>query len=163
MALEGEDQTQLPDLVAKTLETYRHEAVRRLEAAHVPLQSTILHTTVASNEQNTGFAIALEAALLGGTDSTSELAYKFSLYGALFLRDELDPHETFQQLRNIYRVRSKLVHGGRIKETERTRALADAPKLTTALIRRALESGWPEPMGLDAVALAVWGGPDEEA
>lgn len=102
------------------------------------------------------FAIALEAALLGGTDSTSELAYKFSLYGALFLRDALDPREAFEQLRTIYRVRSKLVHGGRIKDTERAKALAGAPELASALIRRALESGWPEPTELDAVALEVW-------
>jgi hypothetical protein len=101
------------------------------------------------------FAIALEAALLGGTDSTSELAFRFSLYGALFLHDEFSPRESSNQLRNIYRVRSKLVHGGRINPADRARADADAPKLLKALIRKALESGWPDTAELDALALRL--------
>lgn len=47
------------------------------------------------------FAIALEAALLGG--SQTELAYKFRLYGSLFLRDEFDSNETFERLKRDLR------------------------------------------------------------
>jgi hypothetical protein len=70
------------------------------------------------------FAIALEAALLQGPQT--ELAYKFALYGALFLRDERPTEQTFEQLRNVYDVRSKLVHGSPIKAERRAQAMVDA-------------------------------------
>ena len=47
--------------------------------------------------QDSGFldyAIALEAALLGG--ATTELAFRFSLNGAIYPRDERDATETFE-------------------------------------------------------------------
>ena len=99
------------------------------------------------------FSIALEAALL--QKPTTELSYKFSLYGALFLREELDPKETFRRLRNIYTVRSKLVHGGSISGQMRSEANRDAAELAIAVTRKAIEAGWPNPVALDAVALGA--------
>jgi hypothetical protein len=97
-------------------------------------------------------AIALEAAMLAGTKT--ELSYRFSLYGALFLRDELEPLETFRRLKNIYDVRSNLVHGGRTKSDANISANRDAPELSRAVTRKAIESGWPEPKLLDSLALS---------
>lgn len=98
------------------------------------------------------FAIALEAALLGG--ATTELAYRFSLYGSLFLQDERNADETFGKLRNIYDVRSKLVHGSRIKREARAAAEQDARELACAVIKRSVEQDWPDSKRLDALALA---------
>src|SRR5205085_2878889 len=53
-------------------------------------------------------AIALEAALLAGT--TSELAFKFRLYGSLFCPGE-DVAASFADFKRVYSVRSNLVHG----------------------------------------------------
>jgi Apea-like HEPN len=96
------------------------------------------------------FAIALEAALLSGT--TSEHSYRFSLYGALFLRDGRDPRRTFDQLHNIYMVRSKLVHGSRVNATHRIAAEADAAELALAVVRKAVETGWPDAEVLNQLA-----------
>jgi hypothetical protein len=99
------------------------------------------------------FAIALEAALL--QNSTTELSYRFGLYGALFLREELDPQETFKRLRNIYTVRSKTVHGGSISPQMRNDAHKDAAELARAVTRKAIETQWPNPKTLDAIALGA--------
>jgi hypothetical protein len=97
------------------------------------------------------FAIALEAALL--RQRGSELAYRFSLYGSLFLRPELDPVGTFKRLKEIYSVRSKLVHGGSVHADMRDRANQDAAELGKAVTRKAVESGWPDADALDKLAV----------
>lgn len=100
------------------------------------------------------FAIALEAALL--QNSTTELSYRFGLYGALFLREELDPQETFKRLRNIYTVRSKIVHGGTISPQMRNNANRDAAELACAVTRKAIETRWPDSKTLDTIALSFF-------
>lgn len=97
------------------------------------------------------FTIALEAVLLCGI--TTELAYRFRLYGALFLADSLDAQETFKRLKNIYEVRSKLVHGGSIKRENLMAAQVDVVPLARAVIRKAVEFGWPDGASLDAQAV----------
>jgi hypothetical protein len=101
------------------------------------------------------FAIALEAALLGSAQT--ELAYKFSLYGALFLKDSFEPRVTMQRLKQIYTIRSRLVHGGRVKPPDLQAATLDAAELAKAVIRQAVETGWPEPRTLDAAATGAVG------
>jgi hypothetical protein len=105
------------------------------------------------------FAIGLEAALLSGVPT--ELSYRFCLYGSLFLRDERDPTSTFDQLKQIYNVRSKLVHGSRIKPAERHAAEKTAEDLAKAVSarqsdtagpRRACSTGWRCPVGPTALA-----------
>jgi hypothetical protein len=98
-------------------------------------------------------AISLEAALLGGTKLA--LAYKFRLYGALFLSNERDPKTTFAQLKRVYDVRSSLVHGTPIKAGDRQTAEADAADLAKAVAKRCLESGWPDTASLDEMALGI--------
>jgi hypothetical protein len=98
-------------------------------------------------------AIALEAALLGS--SQTELAYKFRLYGALFLRHDQSPEDTFEALKQIYEVRSKLVHGARVHREERMAASQMARDMAKAIVLKALECGWPDPRALDRVALTA--------
>lgn len=89
--------------------------------------------------------------MLGSTQT--ELAYRFSLYGALFLKDRFEPRDTMRRLKQIYTLRSNLVHGGRVKPPELHAATLDAAALAKAVIRQAVESGWPDPKALDAAAL----------
>lgn len=98
------------------------------------------------------FAIALEGALLSGI--RNELSYRFSLYGALFLQDELDPRETFKRLKNIYEVRSSLVHGSQVVEPDRKLAESDAADLTKRILLRSIEMGWPNWKDLNERALS---------
>lgn len=100
------------------------------------------------------FMIALEAALLHKV-GTAELSYRFALYGALFLGSDADPPQTFAKLKNIYEVRSKLVHGSVVSPTKRQRALVDAPELAKAIFLKAIQRGWPEKKDLDELALKV--------
>ena len=94
--------------------------------------------------------IALEAALLGGVDS--ELSYRFSLYGALFLAETRDVDDTFARLRNVYDVRSRLVHGSPVKLAKREAATNDAQEFARAIVLKSVESGWPDTKDLDAQA-----------
>lgn len=98
-------------------------------------------------------AIALEAALLGG--SQTELSYKFRLFGALFLRHERSPEVTFDALKTIYEARSKLVHGTKIRRQERMRATEMARDLVKAIVLKAVEDGWPDPTELTRIALSA--------
>jgi hypothetical protein len=59
----------------------------------------------------------------------------------------------FDQLRNIYDVRSKLVHGSPIKAEKRAQAINDIPGIAKAVILRAIETDWPNPKRLDRDAL----------
>ena len=100
------------------------------------------------------FAIALEAAVLGALEARTELAYRFSLYGSLFLRQVRDPATTFERFKRVYDTRSRLVHGSRINPADRSAAEVDAADLTRAVILRAVEIGWPDPKALNLAALA---------
>jgi hypothetical protein len=93
----------------------------------------------------------MESALLQGV--STELSYRFALYGALFLKDERDPHDTFDQLKNIYDVRSGLVHGSRVDARKRERATKEASAIVKAVVRKAVEDGWPDHKKLNRSAL----------
>ena len=97
------------------------------------------------------FAIALEAALLGGT--RTELAYRFKLYGSLFLRDNRDPSQTFSDFAKVYRVRSDLVHGTPVTLEKRVEATNLAKELALAVVRKSVRDAWPDSDALDALAL----------
>jgi hypothetical protein len=120
--------------------------------------SRVLRGCASADSGFLDFAIALEAALLGG--SNTELAYKFSLYGALFLQKEHDTRETFAKLKNVYAVRSKLVHGSRVKPESLRAAEQDASELARLVTKKAITDGWPSTKELDALALTV--SPSEE-
>jgi len=98
------------------------------------------------------FVIALEAALLD--NNPVELKYRFSLYGAIFLGEQRNPDETFKTLGNIYNLRSKLVHGSVVEAQELRAATASAKELAIAVVKKAVESGWPDSKNLDKSARA---------
>jgi hypothetical protein len=98
-------------------------------------------------------AIALEAALLDG--AKTERGYRFSLYGSLFLRHDLDSASTLVTLRDLYKVRSGLVHGGKVDAARRHAAESAAVELTRAVILRSLNTGWPRAKALDQLAIAT--------
>jgi hypothetical protein len=62
---------------------------------------------------------------------------------------------TFAKLRNIYKVRSRTVHGTSQKVKARHEAERDAPELAMAVIRKAVEEGWPSSDNLDELALSA--------
>lgn len=120
-------------------------------------EEVVLHRTLQGcGAERSGFldlAIALEAALLDGANT--ELAYRFRLYGALFLASDHDPAETAAQLKEIYEVRSRLVHGTPVSSARLRTAEATARTLCAAVARRAIESGWPVRATLDELARSV--------
>jgi hypothetical protein len=93
--------------------------------------------------------IALEAALLGGADR--DLAYRFRLHGAIFLRNDRAPEATLKDLKTIYDTRSKLVHGSEVRNLGASQELAR--ELTIAVIKRSISSGWPDSKTLDTLAV----------
>jgi hypothetical protein len=105
---------------------------------------------ISESEGLLDFVISLEAALLRGIQN--ELDYRFALYGSLFLKDDYDKETTFKELRQIYSVRSKLVHGSPQKK-EYDEATRNAPRLVRAILKRSLEHGWPDHTALDKLAL----------
>ena len=71
----------------------------------------------------------------------------------VFLRDERDPVVTFDQLKNIYDVRSGLVHGSKVDVKKRERATTDVLDIVKAVIYKAVERGWPDHKRLNQSAL----------
>ena len=60
------------------------------------------------------YAIGLEALLLTASEK-DELIYRFALRGAIVLGESgEDKHQAFQNLRNFYKARSTVVHGGSV-------------------------------------------------
>jgi hypothetical protein len=90
------------------------------------------------------FAIALESVLLQG--EKAELALRFRLCGAYFL----EPHDAdtrraiSQQLRELYRVRSEIVHGDQRRSLQAVEAVrAQARALAAQTLVKGLQEGWP--------------------
>ena len=104
---------------------------------------------------------ALEALLLPGINM--EVSYRFRLYGALFLREERDPQEVFTNLRDIYDVRSKMVHGEPVTSERRIRASQYANDLARAMVLRGILHGWPDPKQLDRDALTLGSFSDQDS
>jgi hypothetical protein len=88
------------------------------------------------------YVVALESFLLG--EKEGEYRFKFGLFGGWYLGDNAEERERIaKDLREIYDVRSQIVHGAvpsgqRVAETG-----AIARDLTSRMIVNALENGWP--------------------
>jgi len=73
------------------------------------------------------YAIGLEALLMKGI--TAELSYRFALRGATALTwNGGDREESFNQLRDFYKVRSNIVHGNRVEPTKLSNTRSDGEK-----------------------------------
>jgi hypothetical protein len=73
------------------------------------------------------YAIGLEALLTAGI--TDELRYRFALRGTTVLTwDGGDKRKVFEELRDFYDVRSSIVHGGKVTQTELRNARSQGEK-----------------------------------
>ena len=89
--------------------------------------------------------VALEA-LLNPRDEATEVRLRFSLHGAHFIaRDKAARARTFKDLRDIYDMRSALVHGSRrYPDLASVKGAASMGRsFAAAGLRRALVEGWP--------------------
>ncbi len=99
------------------------------------------------------FVIALEALLLRGT--RDELRFQFGLNGAHFRGGSFTARNaTFDRLRDLYKVRSGMVHGGgSYTNTELLAHRNDARQIADELLLKAVEHGFPTPDAFRDMAL----------
>jgi hypothetical protein len=88
------------------------------------------------------FVIAMEGLLAPGH---GESRYRFAMQGAYYLaKTPSERHEVFTALRELYDVRSTLVHGGPTPDDDTVKRLRKAAKRFARLgLLKALRSGWP--------------------
>jgi hypothetical protein len=103
------------------------------------------------------FVIALEALLLplDAAARNSDLSYRFRIHGALFIAESADlRRDVFRQLRGLYEMRSRLVHGGKYPVASDIReARSIACDLAARGLRRALREGFPDANKFNAMVL----------
>jgi hypothetical protein len=94
-------------------------------------------------DRHIDFVIALEAVLLQG--QKDELAFRFRTFGALFLSKPGESRrEVAAQLKQLYEIRSSLVHGS--KFPQHSVVVDAAPRLrdlTAQALVKCLSQGWP--------------------
>lgn len=97
--------------------------------------------------------VAMESCLV---NDDKELGHKFGLFGAQFVgRDGVDRLEIRDQLMSLYRLRSKLAHGGAFpSQTEIQTGAEIAKALCRRILLKCLETGWPDPTELDKQLLS---------
>ena len=105
------------------------------------------------------YTVALEALFLGSTE-IGEATRRFALNGAAFAgKTMVERQRLYQELRDIYRSRSILVHGVNPRDKQAKRVWANAGsirdqarEIARTSVRKALEFGWPtEETFLDAL------------
>jgi len=103
------------------------------------------------------FVIALEALLLPLDTAArhSDLSYRFRIHGAMFIAESVGlRREVFRQLRDLYEMRSRLVHGGRYPVAADIReARSIACDLAAHGLRRAVREGFPDANKFNAMVL----------
>jgi hypothetical protein len=94
------------------------------------------------------FTIALEALLLPYDSDTrrGDLGYRFRMHGACFLEDDTAERTViFRRLRDVYDMRSRLVHGGGYPEASEIRiAREDAHDFARRGLLRAVHGRFPD-------------------
>jgi hypothetical protein len=103
------------------------------------------------------FVIALEALLLPYDPDArhGDLSYRFRIHGAMFIAEATDQRrEVVRQLRDLYEMRSRLVHGGKYPNSaEITDARSTACELAARGLRRAVHDGFPDAGKFNAMVL----------
>ncbi len=98
------------------------------------------------------FTIALEALLVPGLQGES--SYRFRLNGAKFLGSNLvERRKIYNDLKAIYQVRSRLVHGTPPSSEETNSAKKKARILTATALVKAVTEGWPTAADYEDAAL----------
>ena len=106
------------------------------------------------------YAIALESLFLDDSDGRTELSYKLALRAARLLEEDLESRlACFSTIRDLYKLRSRLAHGGDLEElkpVEKDRlkmVLLKSPSIVSKSIRALLERG---PIAIDKKAGDYW-------
>ncbi|MGH8524520.1 MAG: hypothetical protein ACREXY_09965, partial [Gammaproteobacteria bacterium] len=100
------------------------------------------------------FVIALEAVLLP-PDASSELSFRFALYGAHVIGSSAeDRRNLYRDFRDVYITRSGIVHGLAMKPADVDKNAAVARRLAAQTLLRGLESGWPSQESLRDATLS---------
>lgn len=94
------------------------------------------------------YAIALESLFLDDSDSRTELSYRLALRAARLLEEDLESRRSyFHTIRDLYKFRSRIAHGGSLeglKPVEQKRlesVLLRCPSIVSRSIRALLERG----------------------
>jgi hypothetical protein len=117
---------------------------RRQETLHIPLDRlyrAIRGRDLVDNAIDLG--IALEALLLHETNFQGELRFRLSLRGAWLGGGDVREREEMQKiLENVYDLRSRAVHTGKVKGTEAEKQTIErGTALCKQLIRKMIEAG----------------------
>jgi hypothetical protein len=125
---------------------FRMDHARRQETLHIPISR--LDRAVRGNDlvdRAVDLGIALEALLLHGLNDQTELKFRLSLRGAwLCGKNATERAEIQEILGEVYKLRSKAVHTGKIGRTEKNQdTLERGVGLCKRLIRKMIdEGGW---------------------
>jgi Apea-like HEPN len=107
------------------------------------------------------FVVALEALLLPYDDQTrnTELSYRFRMHGAHFVAGlPAERSAIFDQLRHLYGIRSRLVHGGNHPTISEIRsAERDAFSLAARGLLKAVNEGFPDAVHFRRILLGETG------
>lgn len=88
------------------------------------------------------YVVALESFLLG--EKEGEYRFKFGLFGSWYLGDSAQERERIaKDLREVYDVRSQIVHGAVPSGERVAETAATARNVTSRMVVKALQSGWP--------------------
>lgn len=136
----------LADLVPAS---FRHPKRREEVAIH---QFSVGAAQESRADSLIAFTIALEAILLPGLQG--ENSYRFRLNGAKYLgSDAAERRLLHDNLKQIYEVRSKLVHGAPPKRGELKDLRREARDLAARCLLKALIEGWPSGAAFETLAL----------
>jgi hypothetical protein len=105
-------------------------------------------------EATIDYVIALEGLLV--PTSQGESVYRFCLNGARYIADDSsDRRRIFKELKDLYDIRSKLVHGSGVRAHEQKReAKRNARQLASRALKKAVMNGWPTPEDFASAALS---------
>ena len=106
------------------------------------------------------YAIALESLFLDDSDGRTELSYRLALRAARLLEKDLESRRScFQTIRDLYKFRSRLAHGGSLEELKPNEqrqldsVLLRCPSIVSKSIRALLERG---PIAVDKKPVDYW-------
>jgi hypothetical protein len=151
-----------PEEFESVCATARRLAPLHIEEPERPSELALRRFTLGCGREDSAdalvdYLVALEALLLPYDDQTrnAELSYRFRLHGAYFLsRDSSERRVVHDQLRSLYGIRSRLVHGGRdpsLTEVNASEALAF--ELASRGLLRAVTEGFPDAVYFRRVVL----------
>lgn len=128
----------MPDGVVTNPQSHHDLALQRFALAVARQQAS---------EALVDYVVALEALLLGD-QAGPELQYRFALNGAIYLAESSDERlALYEDLRQLYSGRSKLVHGSvSYRNLDLNHLQGVAVRTARTGLMKALTTGWPNPV-----------------